>query len=305
VAATIVVAALFAGLFVALSGGGSDEPALRAGGQVRLTFPTTTTADGAEVTRVWSLQGDRGREFVGTLTFDNPTSAPLVTSYIETIPKALAASVDDITFDPQPEVLQADPVVQYSVVIPADQTFTARYEIAVAPDGVRRERLETWADELDVPTTTTTTAPPVATTTPTTTPTAPPVPPPPPATQPNRVPDTAPAPTEPPEPPPTTPPVETATIVIQVVSGGGTGTFDFSGSAGSASLTTAGSPNGYASWSVTVPPGTYTMTQTGASADWYLNSVWCSAGSTGARPTGTYVVAAGETAVCTFENVPR
>ena len=294
-------AALIAVLVVAVivvPGGDSDGPALRAGGVARLTLPATTTAEGAEVDRVWTLQGNRGDEFVGTVTVTNPTSAPLATSVTEIIPKAVAASVDDIDFEPQPIVVEADPVVRYDVVVPANGTFTARYEVQVAPDGANGSRLERWAESLDAPpVTTTTTAPPVAPTTqpptPATTPRTPTTNP---TTNPTRAP--VPPPTDPPAPPPAAP----ATIIIEAFSAKGVGTFGYSTPVGAISLT-AGAPDGSgaASWSTTVDPGSYTLSQVSTPAGFHLNSIEC---STPSGSSNSFTVGAGETVFCRFVNVP-
>ncbi|MFA5882541.1 MAG: hypothetical protein WDA60_01690 [Acidimicrobiia bacterium] len=299
IVAAVAVAAVFlaAVAIVVIPGGGSDKQAIRTAPGAQLTFDPITTPEGAQVTRVWKLQGSNGRDFVGLLEFSNPTSAPMETTFTEVIPKALAPSVDDITFQPQPTVVQADPVVRYSVVLPANGNFTARYEIPVAPDGADRARLETWAKEL----------PPTATTLPPTT--AAPEPPTAgsttPATTPARTTATtgapAPPPTNPPEPPPTNPPPsETGTTVVYVVSdNGGIGSFTVSSPFGT-SVTGLGSANGY-----TVSPGQYSWTLeplegwNNVSADCH-NRSGAPLSWSGSATTVAYDLQANATVICTF-----
>jgi hypothetical protein len=258
-----------------------------------LTFATLTTPEGMKVERRWELQGAQGDHFVGRLSFSNPTSAPLRTSHTEVIPKSLASSVTKITFDLQPTVIQADPVVQYSLTVPTGGEVTARYEIEVAPTGASRARLKAWAADLaaqdaKTPTTTgpTTTGP--TTTGPTTTTTGP-------TTSTSTTTSTLPA--------------GPGTIIVRIVSRGGTGTFNFSGPGSGLSGTTAGSPDGTAqSPAVTVAAGTYAWTQT-SSPGWAVASIDCSdrdgpieLRSTASGTTARFNVQAGETVVCTWTN---
>ena len=298
VAALAVAAVLIAALVIVLvPRGSSDKQAVRTGPGAQLTFDPTTTPEGAQVTRVWKLQGATGDRFVGLLEFSNPTGAPMEATYTEVIPKAIAPTAGDIRFDPQPTIVEADPVVRYSVSLTAGGTFTARYEATVPGEGPQRSRLEAWAKDLPTtattlpPTTTTTTEPGTApTTTPrtntpaTVAPTSPTVPV-----------------TEPPPPPPTTttpPPGETGTTVVYVGSqNGGSGSFTLSGSFGTIN-TGLNSPNGFV-----VATGSYF---------WSIDPVagWINVGSscrsnTGATFTGSptsvsYTLAANETVTCVF-----
>ena len=309
-----VVAALVALLavvvaVVALRPGGGNSPALRTTTAAKFTFAPIVTPEGAQVTRVWQLQGSRGDEFVGSLAMTNPTASPLPVSFTETIPKAIAPTAAQIEFNPRPVILQADPVVRYTVTIAPKTTFEATYRVTVAPDGATRARLEAWARDLPPASTTTTStlAPPTTSTTvpATVAPTTPKTPvtqvpaPTTPTTEPTPVPPTT-------VPPP--PPVDPGRIVLRVSSLNGTGTFDYSGWAG-ISLTTRGSPNGYAEWSSVVDPGLFPFTQT-TPAGFVLRGIDCSDRDSGpfewrsivAPPTVTFNVQPGETVVCTFTN---
>ncbi|MFO1538636.1 MAG: hypothetical protein ACKOVH_12590, partial [Actinomycetota bacterium] len=158
-----VAAGLAAALVLALLvlPGGGDDPALRTAPAARYTFPTTSTPEGAEVSRTWELRGADGDRFVGRLVLTNPRPTAVAVRVTETIPKAIAPSVQQIRFRPQPIVVQADPVVRYDVTIPAGGRFTAEYTTSVAPEGPRRARLAAWALLLTPPPTTPTPTPPV------------------------------------------------------------------------------------------------------------------------------------------------
>jgi len=328
-AAIAAIVAIVAVGFVMTSGGGSDQAAVVASGKAQLRFDPITTPEGATVARSWELEGRKGSEFLGTLSFTNPTSAPLLTTFTEAIPKSLASNVSQITFDPQPIVVKADPVVQYRLTVPAGSTTTVTYAIAVAPDGVDRSRLEAWAKDLPVELSTTTTtttiakapalvpttgAPTVATSPPgrsggsnnsnnnNSAPVRPTDPPgPAPTTPPTSPPE--PPPTSPPEPPATNPPAVKGTIVIQVITRGAQpGTFGYSTPVGAISLTTSG---GGASWSTGIDPGSYSLGQISTPAFFYLYEIRCSNGFASSHTTSASItVQAGETMSCTFENRP-
>jgi hypothetical protein len=319
-----IVATLLATVF---SGGGSQERAQSPASPpaaVRLEFDSATTPDGLEMQRVWRLRGTRGTNFVGRLSFSNPTASTITASHTEVIPKSLASSVTDIDFQPRPTVVQPDPIVRYFLTVPPHETVYARYEIQVAADGADRSRLDAWAQEMQTDLSAlaeaTTTTVPRSTTTTTTTTTRPPTTPtrrPAPSAEPP-VATTSP---EPPPPPPTSPPTTSppalpalGTIVIRTISYGGTGTFGFSGpDGGNLSLTTSGSPDGSAeSTAMTVAAGTYAWTQVSVSEGWRLFGIDCTdrdAGpfdqrSTVSGATATFNVQAGETVVCTWGNRP-
>ncbi|MBM3693292.1 MAG: hypothetical protein FJW77_08385 [Actinobacteria bacterium] len=299
-----VAAGLAAALVLALLvlPGGDDDPALRTAPAARYTFPTTSTPEGAEVSRTWELRGADGDRFVGRLVLTNPRPTAVAVRVTETIPKAIAPSVQQIRFRPQPIVVQADPVVRYDVIIPAGGRFTAEYTTSVAPEGPRRARLAAWALLLTPPPTTPTTTPPV---------TAPPAPTPTPGPTTPRTPVTTPAtvpPTSPPTPPPTTPPppppTATGVIVMRVVSQGGTGSFFLTGPGGSATVETSGSPNGFGQTGFTVAVGVSPWTLQPADG-WDLVGGSCQdrggeSDSSVVGNTAFFHVQADETVICTF-----
>jgi hypothetical protein len=341
VAITVVVVLAATGVLAAVTlgnGGGGDGAGGNAGSSpAEFTFDTISLAPGATVERTWSLAGNDGTRFEGRLEFANTTDERMAVSHTEVIPKSLAASVDDITFEPTPVVIQADPVVRFDLDVPADGTTTATYRIDVAPDGADESRLEAWADDLDAEearqadsTTTTTTSTTTTTTTSSPTTTTKPAtggaggggggtpksgggsggqPSGNPAGNPGAAPAPPPAPPPPPPAPPPPPPTN-GLIVVRAVSLQGTGTFGFSGPGGSLQIATAGSPNGSGQWAAGVMAGTYSWTEVGVPPGWSLFNVDCSdrdAGpfehrSTVSGATATFNVQPGETIVCTWTN---
>jgi hypothetical protein len=300
--AVVVVAALAAvAVSIALlPGGGDDETALGTGSAARLTFPALTTSDGASVQRVWELRGDRGQQFVGTLEFTNPSAAAVSVSFTETIPKSLAATVDVIRFDPQPEIVDADPIVRYSLSLAARGTLTAHYEIDVAPDGARRARLLAWAEELPTTTTVPTTLP-APTTVPTTGPPAATTPATP-ATRPATPTTAAPAPTTTAPTAPTTtttgPPPATGTLIIAISARNGDGTFTVR-NVGPYAPVTLTTTNGEAVAGFTMPVGDQVWSIDDAPG--WSHSVACKVNGDAVQPyTAMYHVIEGATAHCTF-----
>ncbi|MGH9051387.1 MAG: prealbumin-like fold domain-containing protein, partial [Acidimicrobiia bacterium] len=338
VAVVVVLAATGVLAAVTLSDRGGGGSPSTGGGPVEFTFDTISLASGATVERTWTLAGDEGARFDGTLEFANSTEERMTVSHTEVIPKTLAASVDDIDFEPEPVVIEADPVVRFDLEIPADGTITATYRISVAPDGTDESRLEEWADDLDAEeerranattttrstttTTTTTTSPATTTTKPASgggaggggggnrgsggqqsdAPTANPAPTPPASGE--SPPPPPPAPAPPPSPP------TNGVIVVRAVSVEGNATFGFSGPSGSVQVPTAGSPNGSGQWSAGVAAGTYAWTEVGVPPGWQLFNLDCSdrdAGpfehrSTISGATATFNVQPGEWVVCTWTN---
>ena len=272
---------------VASSGSDDEVAAPTAKVQPRLEFPPVTTPEGATVTRAWELTGAKGAQLDGTLTVANPTSKSVTTSFTEVIPKSLASSVDQITFDPQPVVVKADPMVQYTATVAPGATFVATYTIEVEPLGRTRQRLLAWADDLakETGTTTTTTVLPTTTTTPasTTPSTAPAV--------------TTPTTTGPPATTTTAPPADGSIWIAVYNTDPNAPDTTFMFSDGTSVVAPHGSVQGSSPY-ITVPPGVHSITLTNGTA----TSIACSNGrSGGSGNTATYDVAPGELHVgCTW-----
>jgi hypothetical protein len=94
----------------------------------------------------------------------------------------------------------------------------------------------------------------------------------------------------------------TITIVKNTVGGNGTFAFTTTGGAPVANFnitTVAGTGNNAFN---NVPPGTYTVTESGPPAGWTFSSLSCSAGGSNAGQVATIIVPAGGSVTCTFTN---
>ena len=131
------VLALVVGL-VAWGSGDDDGTIKVSAGPGRTTTTTTSTiavtpgqvafgevplVNGATLARTWTVaQGDG--PFTSTSDVSNPTDAPITTYVVESIPKTVAATTADITFDPAgPQVVQEDPVVSWQVTVAPHETI--------------------------------------------------------------------------------------------------------------------------------------------------------------------------------------
>ena len=88
-------------------------------------------------------------------------------------------------------------------------------------------------------------------------------------------------------------------ITIVKNTAGGNGTFSFAVSGTSAASPSVTTSSGSGSTTITVPPGTYTVSET-AAAGWTLTGSNCGGGS-----TTNFTVAAGATVTCTFTNAAQ
>lgn len=109
----------------ATTSGGDAVPNASPGAVGQYSFKPVATSDGAITTRQWELSGSI---LTSTVVITNSGTTTAFGDHYEVIPKSVAGSVDDITFVPgYTEVVQADPVVRYSLdgVEPGAQlTFT-------------------------------------------------------------------------------------------------------------------------------------------------------------------------------------
>lgn len=138
-AVAVAVVLLFAGVvLVRRARGGPDQLSFR--------FTRTTHPSGVTVDRQWELTGDKGETLAGTITFTSTTSQSRTYRHDEVFPKTAAANASQVTATPiWTEVIQADPVVRYSVNLDPGRQMTYRYTIPVPAAGRDRERLEVWA----------------------------------------------------------------------------------------------------------------------------------------------------------------
>ena len=72
------------------------------------------------VVRRWTLSGKNGSLLTETVTASSATGKPLRARFEEAIPAAIAATVQTVHFSPAPaEIVQADPVVEWDLRLPA------------------------------------------------------------------------------------------------------------------------------------------------------------------------------------------
>jgi hypothetical protein len=113
------------------------------------SFPAQQYKNGLTVTRRWTLSGDHGTRLTETVTVSNPAGKPVAAWFRDSIPEAVASSVQAIRFHPASvKVVRADPVVEWYLRLPADGTTTVGYVVAVAPRGATSARLAGWAKGL-------------------------------------------------------------------------------------------------------------------------------------------------------------
>jgi hypothetical protein len=99
----------------------------------------TTITLSATVFRLYDVSGgDIEYTFVRKrITMQDPANDILV---IESIPKTVAQSTDDLQFSGEPTVLQNDPVVEYSYPVLQQEDFTYTLKRAVSLDEVKKSR---------------------------------------------------------------------------------------------------------------------------------------------------------------------
>jgi hypothetical protein len=115
---------------------GSSEP---------VDFTPVVLPSGMVVGRSWRLAGDNGDTFVAAIEVFNGTDRAQTDIVVEVIPKALAESVDDITFvGATPEVVIPDPIVQFSVTVAPGERKRIGYRIEVPADGADPSRVLVW-----------------------------------------------------------------------------------------------------------------------------------------------------------------
>jgi len=135
VAAGGVAAVVLAIVAVVVFGGGDDGAAgskADVAADVSLQLDVEQLRDGVTATRTWSVSGV---EFVGTTTIANTGTEPAVVVYDEVVVKEIAASVEDITFEPAyASVVAADPIVRFVLRLNAGASTTIRYRTRLASE---------------------------------------------------------------------------------------------------------------------------------------------------------------------------
>ncbi len=147
--AAVVVAGATGGIIAvsSSSGGGKGStaaisPAANAAPTVR--FPAEKYPGvGVTANRTWTINGGAHPTLHGVLVFHTTRNVPAQIE--ELLPESLIQNVSQVTFTPQPKVIKADPIVQYTLPAEAGQTVTETYDIPVSASDVSDSQLQRWA----------------------------------------------------------------------------------------------------------------------------------------------------------------
>jgi serine/threonine-protein kinase len=113
-------------------------------------FAPQRLSNGLLAARQWTLGGRNGSVLTETVTLSSASHQPVRAVYQDAIPKAIAPSVRTVTFTPEPaRIVQADPVVEWDVLVPAHRPVVVGYHARVPAAGASRARLVRWASALD------------------------------------------------------------------------------------------------------------------------------------------------------------
>ena len=100
--------------------------------------------------RHWTLGGTNGSVLTETVTVSSAGKA-LGAAFQEAIPASIASSLQTVRFSPAPtRIVQADPVVEWQLQVPAEASVTSGYRATVPADGATHARLAHWAQDLQV-----------------------------------------------------------------------------------------------------------------------------------------------------------
>jgi Caspase domain/PASTA domain len=106
--------------------------------------------DGLVAVRRWALGGRDGSLFTETITASSASGKALPVLFKEPIPVAIAANLQTVRFTPAPsKIVNADPVVEWELQVPAHGTVTVGYQATVAPAGTTRARLARWVTDFN------------------------------------------------------------------------------------------------------------------------------------------------------------
>jgi Protein kinase domain/Bacterial Ig-like domain (group 2) len=106
--------------------------------------------DGLLIVRRWTLSGKDGSLLTEAITASSATGKAARVKLEEPIPAAIASSVQSVHFRPAPSrIIQADPLVEWNLALPARGTIDVSYQATVGPAGATRARLAQWAKEFD------------------------------------------------------------------------------------------------------------------------------------------------------------
>ena len=148
-AAAVAIAGSVIGLVV--TRGPSSQPrTTRPQLTASYVFPPQRYGNGLLITRRWTLSGAHGSRLTETITVSNPTGKAMAVWFKDSIPAAITNTVKPVRFSPGTvKVVQADPVVEWYLRLPAHHTLTVGYITAVPAKGATAVRLAGWAKGLD------------------------------------------------------------------------------------------------------------------------------------------------------------
>jgi serine/threonine-protein kinase len=113
-------------------------------------FPPQRYGNGLLITRRWTLSGKQGSRLTETVTARNATGKQIAAWFMDSIPAAITNTVQPVRFSPGTvKIVQADPVVEWYLRVPAHHTVTVGYVTAVQAKGATAARLAGWAKGLD------------------------------------------------------------------------------------------------------------------------------------------------------------
>ncbi len=145
---------IIVGAVALLVPGGDDRDAPRPIASSKKTAPAAvlalekeTTDWGAEVARDWKV--DDGT-FSSSVTLTNPGDAPIAGRHVEVVPKSLAATVDLITFTPEPdEVIEKDPMVAWDLRLEPGTSTEIEYVVEDLDEDAGLAELKGWSKDRD------------------------------------------------------------------------------------------------------------------------------------------------------------
>ena len=150
----VLLSAVLAGLAVIAVAAGvlltRTPPAQPVISPVSYRFAAHQYHDGLVAVRRWALGGRDGSLFTETITASSASGKALLVLFKEPIPAAIAANLQTVRFTPAPsKIVNADPVVEWKMRVPAHGTVTVGYQATVAPAGATRARLTRWVTDFN------------------------------------------------------------------------------------------------------------------------------------------------------------
>ena len=146
--ASLVILAAVAGVTLVRSH--HPDPVARAGYQtVSYTFAPQQYHNGLLIVRRWALSGKDGSLLTETVAASSATGKALHAPFEEAIPAEIAPTLRAVRFAPAPgQIVQADPVVEWNLKLPARGSVTVGYQAQVPSAGATKTRLQRWASAL-------------------------------------------------------------------------------------------------------------------------------------------------------------